>query len=422
MLRRALRASQAPAAGLLAMLAGIALGALLPDQLRWLADGTRAALGLFVLAAPFVIFLTLAPALLGLLRARAAGRLVGAVVAAFLAGAALAGLLAALLVAPALQLPLAPSGPSRSGAGLGAQSFLVTLWSPSFTAVWYAGLVALLLHAARRSPLRAPAAATARVLERIGVQGVERLGQGLRAVMAPILFAAGVFVPASAGDALRAGEQALGSAAAAALAWYAASVALHALVLALLVALATPLVCRAARFPMRRFASEYLAYVFPFAFGTASSAAAMPINLERARDGLGVRPEVRDLVVPLGATLNRTGSMVSAVVLAAVAALLVGYRPSLVELLLLLPPLTLVVSTAPPIPAGTAVVAPPVVLSVLPIPPEAQAAFVGVYFAFGVGLSDQLRTAVNAVSGGWHCLLFERWFPRLQPGAAAAEP
>ncbi|HEV8359722.1 MAG TPA: hypothetical protein VGR28_04620, partial [Candidatus Thermoplasmatota archaeon] len=104
MLRRALRASQAPAAGLLAMLAGIALGALLPDQLRWLADGTRAALGLFVLAAPFVIFLTLAPALLGLLRARAAGRLVGAVVAAFLAGAALAGLLAALLVAPALQL------------------------------------------------------------------------------------------------------------------------------------------------------------------------------------------------------------------------------------------------------------------------------------------------------------------------------
>jgi Na+/H+-dicarboxylate symporter len=176
---------------------------------------------------------------------------------------------------------------------------------------------------------------------------------------------------------------------------------------------------RVARFPVRRFLADYALYVYPFAWATASSAATIPINLERVGLGLGVRREVRDLLVPVGATLNRPGSMTSAVILTVVAAMLLGVRPGALDLLVLLLPLTLVIVAAPSVPAGTAVVAPPVILSVLPIPPEAHAAFAALFFAFGVGLTDQFRTGVNAIGTGLLCVLYDKAWPRF---AGARQP
>lgn len=422
---RAARRALGPLAGLASLLAGIALGALLPRELAWVGPVVRAGFSLLIALAPFIILVTLVPALLGLLRTGAAARFALAVVAAFVVGTALAGLLAIVLSVPLFQLPLVRGSTAGSGfAAFEGRTFLATLTSQPFLAIGYAALVALLLHAGARTRLGGFCVPTARVFERAGLEGVQRLGRALLLAMPPLLFLLGVFIPTGVEQALAGGRGAASQGATLGaggiVASYFTTVLVHVGILAVVVAGGSLLVARATGFSLRRLARDYLAYVYPFAWATASSAATIPVNLERARAGLGTRPEVADFIVPLGATVNRHGSMVSAVVLAVVASLLVGYRPSLLDLLVLWIPLTLVITGAPPVPAGTAVVAPPVVVSVLPIPPEAQAAFVALYFAFGVGLTDQFRTGVNAVSNGLLCVLFERWYPRLARAQAPA--
>ena len=44
------------------------------------------------------------------------------------------------------------------------------------------------------------------------------------------------------------------------------------------------------------------------AFSTTSTAAALPVTLEEAKDNLGVSAPVADLVLPLGASMYRGGS------------------------------------------------------------------------------------------------------------------
>lgn len=418
------RRLQSPWAGLAALLLGLALGALFPLQLAWFGRGVEGAFRLLAEAVPVLILLTLLPALLALLRSGTAARFAGAVVGAMLALMLAAGLLAVAMLVPMFQLAFASGGSGQGSAALRPDVFALALTARPVQAIAFAVVAAALLHLGARS--RALAwfcRPTSEVVARVGVDGVELLGRGLKLAMAPLLLLVGVFIPTAANDAASAGGAAVqGSAALGGLspvAWYFLSVGAHVLILAVFLAGATFGMARLTGFPLRRFASQYLAYVYPFAWSTASSAATLPINLERARDALGARPEVRDFIMPLGATVNRTGSVISAFVLTVVAGLLVGYKPTLPDLLVLLLPLTLVIAAAPPVPAGTAIVGPPVALAVLPIPPEAQAAFAAVFFAFGVGLSDQFRTGVNAVSNGVLCVLFEHAWPRWFATASA---
>jgi Na+/H+-dicarboxylate symporter len=412
------RAWASPWAALAALLAGMMLGTLFPAQLAWLGAAVGALFALLVALAPFLIFLTIAPAVLGLLRAGGAARFALLVVGAVLAGEVLAGLTAIALLAPLFQLGLAsPAAQGGSIATIEARPFLVALRSPSLTAVWYGALAALLLHAGARTRLRGLCAPTAEVLTRAGQGAIAVLGRALRLAFPPLLFAVGAFLPTGAREAAATGEATLGGSGLAGLggaspvAWYFLSVLAHVVILAAVLAGAALLVSRLTGFPLRRLARGYLVEVYAFAWATASSAASLPVNLERARGGLGVRAEVRDFILPLGTTVNRHGSVVSALVLTVVASLLVGYRPGVLDLLVLMLPLVLVVTGAPPVPAGTAVVAPPVVLSVLPIPAAQHAAFAAVFFAFGVGLTDQFRTGVNVTTNGLLALLFERRGP-----------
>src|SRR5207249_7953247 len=88
--------------------------------------------------------------------------------------------------------------------------------------------------------------------------------------------------------------------------------------------------CWVAGYSVGRFVREYLAYVYPFAWATSSSAASIPVNLERTA-ALGVRKEVRDFVVPLGATVNLDGAIIAVFLITPMASMLVGYTPSFVD-------------------------------------------------------------------------------------------
>jgi Na+/H+-dicarboxylate symporter len=185
-------------------------------------------------------------------------------------------------------------------------------------------------------------------------------------------------------------------------------------------------VCWRTKFSVKRFVKDYLLYVYPFAWATSSSTASIPINLERT-GALGVRKEVREFVIPLGATVNLDGAIIAVFVITPMAAMLVGYRPTLLDLLLLVIPVKLVTLGVPGIPGGVATVVPPLVSEILPIPPDMRATFVAIWFGFSVGLSDQFRTGVNAATNGVVALMFEhwydRWFARKRDApASAAQP
>jgi Na+/H+-dicarboxylate symporter len=131
-------------------------------------------------------------------------------------------------------------------------------------------------------------------------------------------------------------------------------------------------------------------------------------------------------VIPLGATVNLDGTVMASFIITPMAAMLVGYRPTFVDLLLLVIPIKLVTMGVPGIPGGIAVVVPPVVADVLPIPSEARSAFLALWFAFSVGLSDQFRTGVNTTTNGLVAIVFERlyprWFEKRVAPAPAGEP
>ncbi|HVL87374.1 MAG TPA: cation:dicarboxylase symporter family transporter [Candidatus Thermoplasmatota archaeon] len=413
-----------PLVGLFALLAGIALGSAFPSYLAWVGAGVDGAFWLLGRAVPFIIFLVLTPAIVGLLSTGSAGKFAFWVSVAFVLTTFLAGVFAAIFLVLVFGLPLTPSSGDLGAvlAHVGQQTLAAATGAPAFIAIWYGALVALFLHYGGRSPRLAwfcrPTAGT---LHRIGIGGIERIGHGVRAVLPGLLFLVGIYIPTKLADALsRVGE--VGSLAGRdPVLWYFLSVGVLAVALAIFLAMGVLAVCRITGFSVRAFVREYLVYVYPFAWATASSYATVPINLDRTK-ALGVRQEIREFIVVLGATVNLDGTMIGAFVLTVTTSLLVGYTPTALDILVLILPLAIVSIGAPGIPGGMALIAPGIVLAILPIPVALHAAFFAIFVAYAFGLSDQFRTGVNATDNGLLCLLFEHWYPAhfAKPGEAAA--
>lgn len=407
--------------GLVALAMGMGLGVAFPIELGFIGVGVGLLFKGLASAAPYIIFFTIAAAIIDMLRSGHAGRFALAVSAAFVLIGILASLLAIILVVPLFRLPW--TGGGASGALFGKdESFgqvLANHLTPSLIAVLYAITVSVLLHhACRWRSVQRVARPTLDVVRLVGVEGIALVGRAIRKVFPFLLFGIGIFIPTSIGAAIAKSEAGIRDAAqfdtafgSNPVALYLLTVWVQILVFAVFMTLAALAICTYAGFPIKRFLKEYMLYVYPFAWATSSSAASIPVNLERT-EALGVRKEVRDFVIPLGATVNLDGAIMACFIITPMAAMLVGYRPSFVDLLLLVIPIKLVTMGVPGIPGGIAVVVPPVIADILPIPPEGKAAFLAIWFGFSVGLSDQFRTGVNTTTNGLVALLFEKWYPK----------
>jgi Na+/H+-dicarboxylate symporter len=407
--------------GLLALALGMLLGSAYPDALAPVSTGVSTVFKWVAAAAPYIIFFTISAAVIDMLRSGHAGRFALAVSVAFVLIGLFASLLAIVLVVPLFRLPWTGGGATASLVAPG-ESFgqvVAAHLTPSLMAVLYAIATSVLLQGASR--VRALAWATRPTLDvvrLVGVEGIALVGRGIKAVFPLLLFAIGIFVPTSVGRAIDASAKGIGSAARFDTAFgshpiglYLLTVYVQVLVFLVFMVVATVSVCAFAGFPIKRFLRDYFAFVYPFAWATSSSAASIPVNLEYAEE-LGVRKEVRDFVIPLGATVNLDGAIMACFIITPMAAMLVGYRPSAVDLLLLVIPIKLVTMGVPGIPGGIAVVVPPVVADLLPIPPEQRAAFLAIWFGFSVGLSDMFRTGVNTTTNGLVAILFDKLYPK----------
>jgi Na+/H+-dicarboxylate symporter len=125
------------------------------------------------------------------------------------------------------------------------------------------------------------------------------------------------------------------------------------------------------------------------AFSTSSSAATLPVTMERCEDHLGVSEEISSFVLPLGATINMDGTSLYQAVAAVFIAQAFGVDLDLTQQLTIVLTATLASIGAAAVP-GAGLVMLVIVLGAVGMDPE------GVALIFAVDrILDMLRTVVN---------------------------
>ena len=128
------------------------------------------------------------------------------------------------------------------------------------------------------------------------------------------------------------------------------------------------------------------------AFSTSSSAAALPVNMERCEKELGLREETTGFVLPLGATINMDGTSLYQAVAAVFIAQVYGIELDLYEQLGIILTATLASIGAAPVP-GAGLVMLVIILQSAGVSAEGLAIIVGVD-----RILDMFRTTVNVSS------------------------
>ncbi len=125
------------------------------------------------------------------------------------------------------------------------------------------------------------------------------------------------------------------------------------------------------------------------AFSTSSSAATLPVTMERCEEHLGVSEEISSFVLPLGATINMDGTSLYQAVAAVFIAQAFGIDLDLNQQLTIVLTATLASIGAAAVP-GAGMVMLVIVLGAINVPAE------GLALIFGVDrILDMLRTVVN---------------------------
>ena len=125
------------------------------------------------------------------------------------------------------------------------------------------------------------------------------------------------------------------------------------------------------------------------AFSTSSSAATLPVTLDRAENHLGVANEVASFVLPVGVTINMDGTSCYQAIAAVFIAQVFGVPLDIYDQLLIVTTATLASIGTPGIPGGSIVML-IIVLSSVGIPIEGLALILGIDRPL-----DMLRTVVN---------------------------
>ena len=138
--------------------------------------------------------------------------------------------------------------------------------------------------------------------------------------------------------------------------------------------------------------NEFFKAAFPvqmLAFSTSSSAATLPLTMERMQKELGVSEEVSSFVLPVGVTINMDGTSCYQAVAAVFLAQVLGLDLTFGQMLLILATATISSIGTPGIPGGSIVML-MIVLDSVGIPIEGLALILGIDRPL-----DMLRTVVN---------------------------
>jgi Na+/H+-dicarboxylate symporter len=162
------------------------------------------------------------------------------------------------------------------------------------------------------------------------------------------------------------------------------------------------------------------------AFSTSSSAAVMPLSIKTAEEALHIRPSIAQFVIPLGATINMTGTALYQGVAAMFLAQVYGIDIGLSGMLLVVA-MAVGAAVGSPGTPGVGIVILSMVLSTVGIPAEGIALIMGVD-----RILDMSRTAVNVAGDIVAARLMDGWVgsgsegislaPRTGAAGEAADP
>ena len=124
-------------------------------------------------------------------------------------------------------------------------------------------------------------------------------------------------------------------------------------------------------------------------FSTSSSAATLPVTMERVQNNLGVDEEVASFVLPVGATINMDGTSLYQAVAAVFISMAVGNDITLVEQITIVFTALLASIGAAGVP-GAGIIMLVIVLKSIDVPVEGIALILGVD-----RILDMIRTSVN---------------------------
>jgi len=175
----------------------------------------------------------------------------------------------------------------------------------------------------------------------------------------------------------------------------------------------------------RRLLRDYFLPTALFAAGTCSSLATIPVNMANLKR-CGVRDEVVDFVVPIGAIMHKGASAMQYM---AYGPLIAGYLFGLpldwLHLVLVWPFVVLYTMAAPGIPGamGLSLWTGVLYASLLGLDDPLRTTFIGTWVALTGGVPDMFRSSGNATADGWSAVVFSTNFERLAArGAAVPTP
>lgn len=152
------------------------------------------------------------------------------------------------------------------------------------------------------------------------------------------------------------------------------------------------------------------------AFSTSSSAATLPVTMERVEEHIGVNREVSSFVLPIGATINMDGTCLYQGVAAVFIAQVFGYELSLAEQLSIVLTATLASIGAAAVP-GAGILMLIIVLESIGVNPA------GIALIFAVDRPlDMCRTVVNITGDATVAVLINRWAGKELIPVAGADP
>ncbi|EED35962.1 sodium:dicarboxylate symporter [Luminiphilus syltensis NOR5-1B] len=139
------------------------------------------------------------------------------------------------------------------------------------------------------------------------------------------------------------------------------------------------------------------------AFSTSSSAAVMPLSIKTAEESLQVRPSIAQFVIPLGATINMTGTALYQGVAAMFLAQVYGIDIGLGGMLLVVA-MAVGAAVGSPGTPGIGIVILAMVLTTVGIPAEGVALIMGVD-----RILDMCRTSLNVAGDLVAASIMDRW-------------
>ena len=137
---------------------------------------------------------------------------------------------------------------------------------------------------------------------------------------------------------------------------------------------------------------DFFKGIFPaqlLAFSTSSSAATLPVTMERVQKNLGVSEEVASFVLPMGATVNMDGTSIHQSISAVFIAVAFGHDLGLADQLMIVLTVTLSSIGAAAVP-GAGLIMLTIVLGAIGVEPEGLALIIALDRPL-----DMMRTIVN---------------------------